>query len=265
VSLTPKAATVLDGGLDFQVGGTGVYAYWNNLLYAELTLYRTARTGFHQLLGAGSVTETRVDGLVPYWRVFLQHQWKQHSLAVGTVGMITRIFPEKESEVPNLQRTSGPSDRFVDLAVDAQYQFIGKKHIVTAQTMWIHEDQTFGASFPLEGVARKYNWLETYKLNLNYYYRSPWGTFGGTGAFFTTWGGKDDVAFAPDRGEGSRTGKPNSNGFILEASYLPWNYTKITVQYTIYNKFNGATNNYDGFHRNASDNNTIYCLVWFVI
>jgi hypothetical protein len=266
VALSPAAATVLDGGLDFQVGGTGVYAYWNNLLYAEVSLYRTARTGFHQFLGAGSVTETRVDGLAPYWRVFLQHQWKQHSLAVGTVGLITRIFPEKPSDIPNLQETRGPSNRFTDIAVDAQYQFIGKKHIVTAQSIWITEYQRLQASFAHGDTTNTQNRLNTYKLNLNYYYRtSNWGTIGGTGAFFTTWGTKDDTLYAPDRGEGSRTGKPNSNGFILEASYLPWNYTKITVQYTIYNKFNGAATNYDGFHRNASDNNTVYCLVWFVI
>jgi hypothetical protein len=32
----------------------------------------------------------------------------------------------------------------------------------------------------------------------------------------------------------------------------------------MYNKFNGAATNYDGFDRNASDNNTLYLLVWLV-
>jgi len=273
VALTPSAQTVLDGRLDFQVGGTGVYAYWNNLLYAELTLYRTSRTGFHQLLGAGTLTDTRVDGLAPYWRVFLQHQWKQHSLAVGTIGMITRIFPgEREAidvngnPILNLQYTSGPSDKFTDIAVDAQYQFIGKKHIITAQTIWITEFQHWQASFALGDTTNRHDRLNTYKLNLNYYYRtSNWGTIGGTGAFFATWGTKDDTLYAPNPGDGSRTGKPNSNGFILEASYLPLKYSKFTLQYTIYNKFNGATSNYDGFDRKASNNNTLFLLAWFVI
>ncbi|MBI5236947.1 MAG: hypothetical protein HY887_00800 [Deltaproteobacteria bacterium] len=266
VALTPAAATVLENRLEFQVGGTGLYAYWNNLLYAEVTLYRTSRTGFHQLLGAGSVTETRVDNLAPYWRVFLQHQWKRHSFAVGTIGMITRIFPEKDTEVPNLQRTSGPSDKFTDIAVDAQYQYLGKKHLFTAQTIWIHEDQNFQASFPLGNTANRHNFLDTYRLNLNYYYRTDnWGNLGGTWAFFTTWGSKDEELYGREPGGGSRSGKPNSNGFILEGTYQPWNYTKLTVQYTIYNKFNGAQSNYDGFKRSAQANNTVFLLLWFTI
>ena len=30
----------------------------------------------------------------------------------------------------------------------------------------------------------------------------------------------------------------------------------------MYNKFNGASDNYDGAGRNASDNNTLYLLSW---
>lgn len=61
--------------------------------------------------------------------------------------------------------------------------------------------------------------------------------------------------------------KPNSDGFILELAYVPWwKYTKFTVQYTAYNRFNGAINNYDGdrkdFRRDASSNNTLYILIW---
>ena len=60
---------------------------------------------------------------------------------------------------------------------------------------------------------------------------------------------------------GSLNGSPNSNGVILELDYMPpWKYlyTKFTLQYVIYNEFNGAGTNYDGFGRNASDNNTLY-------
>jgi hypothetical protein len=32
----------------------------------------------------------------------------------------------------------------------------------------------------------------------------------------------------------------------------------------MYSKFNGASNNYDGFGRNASDNNTFYLLGWLM-
>ena len=50
------------------------------------------------------------------------------------------------------------------------------------------------------------------------------------------------------------------DGFSLYNSGLN---TKLTAQFTQYSKFNGASDNYDGLGRNASDNNSIYLLAWF--
>ena len=36
------------------------------------------------------------------------------------------------------------------------------------------------------------------------------------------------------------------------------------MSYVAYQKFNGAKTNYDGSGRNASDNNTLYVLVWLM-
>jgi hypothetical protein len=44
--------------------------------------------------------------------------------------------------------------------------------------------------------------------------------------------------------------------------YLPWLNTKLQTQYIGYQKFNGGTTNYDGSGRSASNNNTLYMLVW---
>jgi hypothetical protein len=268
VALTPGAGAVIDGGLAQQVGGIGAYFYWNNLVYGEFTVYRTARNGFTQFLGTGTVTDTPIQDIAPYWRVFLQHQWGKHALAVGTYGLVSRVIAGKPVDVPNLFDTRGPIDRFTDTAFDAQYQFLGKKHIFTVQSTFIHEDQRLNATYAQGGSDNNANWLDTFRINLNYYYRSPWGTMGGTAAYFSTWGSRDFGIYAPDPGDGSRTGKPNSDGFVLEADYLPWKYTKITIQYTLYNRFNGARFNYDGNpmdfpnRRNATDNNTLYILIW---
>jgi hypothetical protein len=45
VSVMPNASTLVDMRLASQVGGVGVYGLWNNLLYAEFDVYRTANTG----------------------------------------------------------------------------------------------------------------------------------------------------------------------------------------------------------------------------
>jgi hypothetical protein len=61
----------------------------------------------------------------------------------------------------------------------------------------------------------------------------------------------------------SRTGKPNSNGAILELNYVPWLNTKLAAQYVVYNEFDGASSNYDGTGRNAGDNDTLYISFWY--
>jgi hypothetical protein len=61
---------------------------------------------------------------------------------------------------------------------------------------------------------------------------------------------------------GSVNNSPDSRGWVAELDYLPWQNVKFALQYTIYSKFNGGTSNYDGFGRNASDNNTVYLLAW---
>jgi len=83
------------------------------------------------------------------------------------------------------------------------------------------------------------------------------------GPFFTT-GTTDPVLYAPASVGGSATGSPNSSGVIGEVDWNPWMNTRLSLQYTLYTKFNGAGSNYDGSGRNASDNNTLYGIVWLM-
>ncbi|MCL4501731.1 MAG: hypothetical protein M1438_07720 [Deltaproteobacteria bacterium] len=276
-ALTPRAGPIIDGALIQQVGGIGGYLYWNNLVYAELAAYRTARTGPTQLLGAGTVTETSTQDVSPYWRMFLNKQWGKHSLQVGHFGLVTRILSEDPladiKGSPNLLDTRGPIDRFTDLGFDAQYQFIGKKHIVTAQTSYIHEDQRLNNAFSQGGSFNKSAWLDTYKINVNYYYRTDnWGTLGGTVAYVNLWGSGDIFLYPSEVGTGSRVHKPNTDYWIFQFDYVPWwkqFVSKITIQYTVYSHFNGSRSLYDGEavdtfpfpQRKASQNNSLFILL----
>ena len=56
--------------------------------------------------------------------------------------------------------------------------------------------------------------------------------------------------------------KPDSKGWTVEFDWLPYQNTKLALQYTMYSKFNGGNTNYDGSGRNAKDNNTLYLLGW---
>ena len=64
--------------------------------------------------------------------------------------------------------------------------------------------------------------------------------------------------------EGSASGSPNTRGAILELNWLPRRDWRVVLQYTAYDRFNGARNDYDGFGRNARDNNALFLLGWFM-
>jgi hypothetical protein len=40
---------------------------------------------------------------------------------------------------------------------------------------------------------------------------------------------------------------------------------RVGFQYTVYTKYDGASTNYDGTGRNASDNNTLYLFAWLAV
>ena len=46
-------------------------------------------------------------------------------------------------------------------------------------------------------------------------------------------------------------------------AYMPVQYLRLGLQFTAYQRYNGATTNYDGFGRNAHDNNSVFVYAWF--
>jgi hypothetical protein len=62
---------------------------------------------------------------------------------------------------------------------------------------------------------------------------------------------------------GSRTGSPNTAGFIAEVDHNIWQNVRLGLQYVAYSKFNGASSAYDvPAGRRASDNNTLFLSLW---
>jgi hypothetical protein len=247
----PITSTKVDGALAQQSAGLGAYLWFDHALYAEVSAYTEAEQGGTHPLDS---TQSQVlNGLSPYWRVGYEYRWDRNSLFVGTYGLQASIYPGGG------QPLVGPTDKFSDVAADAQYQFIGDDHLLTAMATYIHEDQHLGASFPL-AAANPRDTVETLKGSLEYYYRRE---LGGTVAFFST-NGSEDLLLYPNDGSvnGSLAGIPNSRGYILELDYLPFLNTKLSAQYTAYTRFDGGGSNYNGAARSASDNNTLYVLLW---
>jgi hypothetical protein len=250
VAPAPAASVKLMRTLAQKVAGLGVYTFWNNLIYAEATVYRSARVGGNQ--PPNNTDTSIVDSYAPYWRLAAEKNWGSHALQVGTYGMYVKMFPSG---------ATGPSDSFMDYALDAQYQYIGDPHVFTAHTTWIYEKQTLDASFPAGLASYSSDTLQTFRIDGIYYYKRK---IGGSLGYFNTWGDTDPLRYAPTAVTGSVTGSPDSSGFIVELDYLPWQNTKFIVQYTYYDQFNGGRSNYDGAGRRATDNNTLYVAAWIM-
>ena len=243
---TGAAGSVIDGGLEQNVLGLGGYALLGNLVYGEVTVYRSAFQGS----AAPSSATGAIHGVAPYWRLGLQKEWEKQYLMIGTFGMHTSMFPDA---------LTGPRDGFTDVGVDGQFETaVGSGNLVARGT-WIHERQTLDATMPAGGSANRKNTLNTFRFNTSYYPRQWLGL---TGGYFQTTGTTDAVLYAPGPVDGSATGDPKTRGFIGEVDLNPWENTRLGVQYLAYSRFNGLSTNYDGFGRDASGNNTLFLFLW---
>jgi len=100
---------------------------------------------------------------------------------------------------------------------------------------------------------------------LTYVYQAK---YGGSLGLFNLTGSSNTANLSNNPGpsagqpDGNITGSPATRGYTLEAFWTPIQYVRIGAQYTGYTKFNGASKNYDGFGRNARDNNTLFLYSW---
>jgi hypothetical protein len=245
------ASAQIDGRLGQSVAGLGVYVWFDDHIYAEISGYTAAFVG-----GAHPLDSTQSNvthGISPYWRLAYEQRWDRNSISVGTYGMSAKIHPGAG------QALQGATDEYRDVAVDAQYQFIGENHLATVLATYIHENQKLNASVFDQFSANASDTLKTFKLTGEYSYQRH---IGGSLGYFRTSGSADSVLYAAAPVTGSANSSPNTNGYIAEVNYLPWLNLKLQLQYVGYQKFNGLKTNYDGTGRSASDNNTLYGLVW---
>src|SRR5262249_10145854 len=147
----------------------------------------------------------------------------------------------------------------------ASYQYAGTgEHIFTANARYTHESQTLDATQTLGGALNRDLDLNDVNLNASYYYKN---TYGFSAGFFDISGKRDPVFYADNR-----TFSPDSNGFIFQTDVTPFGgenpmfgtrvNLRVGLQYVVYNKFNGASSNFDGLGHNASDNNTLRLFLW---
>jgi len=283
---SPTSSRFIDGNAPYPGFGAGgniagftAYAYWNQLLYVELGGYGTSR-GLTSFMSGGldDASTTKLHGINPYWRLALNREWGPHSLMLGTSGMVARVYDDPLD-------TSDPASthRFTDLAVDAQYQYLLDPHAVTAQLVYARNRHDYPAALADQPAAffdasgaptlANSNSTDTNKVlrgKVSYVYQAKYG--GSLGLFKLT--GTTNTAnqtagydatgtlIKTDGAASNLSGNPATRGATLEAFWMPIQYLRVGAQYTAYGRFNGASTNYDGFGRNARDNNTLFLYSW---
>jgi hypothetical protein len=251
-------ATLIDGGLAQLAAGVGGYVFWKQTIYFDLTAYRTADGPFSAFrAGVANADRISMQGYNPYWRLAYNKQWGPDSFEIGTYGIVADLYPDASN--PN-----GPTNKYTDTAVDAQYQHITDVHTYSGQITYIHEKTDWDASYQGgTGTSNSSDHLNTLKAKASYWYQHKYGA---TVAYFTTTGSSDSLLYDPDgpgsQGE-SQNGSPDTTGYILEADYMPRDDVRIMLQYTGYTKYLGSSSNYDGTGRSASDNNSLFLNLWF--
>jgi hypothetical protein len=243
------ASTLIDGALGQQVLGLGAYSLYNGTLYTEFTAYRSAPQGGAMPLDSSATNVTA--GVIPYWRVTLQHETPTRSLMIGTFGFDAHLYPTG---------ISGLKNHFTDAAIDAQVEQRQGAAAWIARASFIHEKQELLATQADGGADNVQQTLSTARASLAYL---PNLRYGLTLGYFQTTGSTDATLYPEGDVFGSRTGSPNTSGLIGEVNYNAWQNARLGLQYIAYNKFNGASTAYDvAGGRNAASNNTLYAYMW---
>jgi hypothetical protein len=190
--------------------------------------------------------------MIPYGRLAVMRDWQGHHVELGAYGLAADIFPGGVKQF-------GLTDHLVDMALDANYQFIADPSKVTsdmlsAHATYIHETGRLGASQAIGGALLNHS-LDTFRFDVSYSFAA---TVTPSFQYFRTTGSPDANYWS------TPNGSPNSEGMIFEVAYVPWGKpdspfpgfnARLAVQYVDYIRFDGAD-------ANAKRNNNVFVSLW---
>ena len=254
---SPGAAPLI-GSLAQSTLGVTAYTWINSELYIEGGGYTSPGASFLTHAGVDPADPGNIDGIAPYVRIAFDKNWGQHNLELGAFAMRANIFPGHDE-------STGLTDRYTDVGVDASFQrFSAKNDVITVNGRYTHEDQRLDASQALGLAASNSQHLQDLRVDASYYWRDKIGVTVGA---FDTWGPPDQLLYA-----GNRLFKPASSGLLFQIDGTPFGAgnsplgkrfnMRVGLQYTDYLSFDGSGRNYDGLGRNAADNNTLRVFTW---
>ena len=255
---SPANAPLFNGALAQTTLGLTGYAWIDGKVYVEAGGYRSPAASLLSSFGVDPTAPGEINGIAPYARVAYQRSVGAGDAQIGAFALSASLFPGRD-------RSTGFTDRYTDLGVDASYQLPRDNGDVFAvNARYTHESAALRASFALGNASNRDDSIDDIRLDASYYYR---GKVGATVGVFDTSGSTDFLRY------GGRTGRPDSQGVTVQLDGTPFGDGKgplgslfnvrVGVQYTAYTRFDGARINYDGAGANASDNDTVRVFTWF--
>ena len=254
---TPSNAPVIYDGISETVLGPTFYAMIDDRFYIEAGGYKSLSDSLLGDVGLSADDNTHVDGLAPYWRAAVQFNSGADYWSVGLLGLNVKQKPDP---------AASELDRFNDFGVDATYQRSAADGTnLQANLAYVHESRHLNAAVAAGEASNVDGNLDSLRGDVTWAYKQTW--VAGVGLFNVS-GSSDTTLYGPN-------GKPDSNGYLLQLEYVPfgkvdspyrpWLNVRVGLQYTGYSKFDGASSNYDGGGRNASDNNTLFGFLWVAL
>lgn len=263
----PAAALLIDGGLGQAVLGVTGYVWIDSKFYLEAGGYSSPSKGTLRWLGSDPFDPGAVHGIAPYGRAAIQADVAGGTFEAGAFFLKAALYPGRD-------RSSGMTDRYTDLGIDASWIKPLGSDTLTLNARYAHEKRSLDATcalgiadgsipvMPLSQCAD--DTLNEVRANGSYYWHDA---IGATISAFDVSGSRNPLIYADNR-----TMRPNSSGIQLQLDGTlfgrgksplgPRPNVRVGVQYTIYSRFDGASHDFDGSGRNASDNNTLRVFTW---
>jgi hypothetical protein len=275
VAPAPNASPILGGAVQDNSLGVVGYAWIDQHIYADFGGYESQPPGFMKITGE-SYGPGSSTGLEPWASLTYAWFWGDNNAHIGG-----HYFYGRYNPTVDVRSSDGQfgHNSYEDFMLSNGYQYIGDDftHVLTVDGFYDYETQKLNGSSniisPYYSSSKAANRLSEFKEWATYYYTE---TYGGTIAYDKIWGNRNQLLYntGADDTSGSIKGSPNSTAWIFEADWVPFGKEdsflrpfinwKVGLQYTMYTQFNGSGRNYDGFGRDASDNNTLLLFMWAV-
>ena len=258
-SLAPAPGSApLVGSLAQNTIGLTAYAWINSQFYVEAGGYRSPTPSLLTRIGIDPTDPGAIQGTAPYARLAYLKDFGDRNFQVGAFLMQANLLP-------GLDNSTGMTDHYRDVGLDASYQLFAANHnVFTLNSRYIYETQNLDASQALGMAAHSNQRLRDARVDASYYFGDVIGVTAGA---FNTTGSGDSLLYAANR-----TLRPDSSGLSLQVDGTPFGTPnsplgprfniRIGAQYISYLRFDGAAKNYDGSGRSAADNNTFRVFLW---